>query len=558
MNQTCTNCGSDFQITDEDLAFYDSVSPVINGQKFLVPSPLQCPDCRYQNRLTWRNERWMYKRNCDATGKSVVSIFSADKTWPPVYKQDFWWSDKWNARDYGRDFDFNRPFFEQWLELFKVVPQAALNNQQSENCEYTNQSQRNKDSYMIFCSNMSENCMHSMWLQKSRDTMDCLYTAEGELAYDILNGDVCYRCSSSSNLKNCSDVHFSRDLIGCSNCFGCMNLRNKQYHIFNEPHSKEDYEQKIAELNLHSRSGRLMAKKYADEFTAEVIHKYYTGSNIEASSGDYIMDVTSTRDCFNCRDTEATAYCQDFWRGHHCQDLTEVADAEFCYQVEGSAPGNQVLFSKKFCNLTNSMYSSHCNSSSNLFGCISLNNGEYCILNKQYTREEYEALVPRIIEHMQSTGEWGQYFPATGTPFCYNETVAQEYFPLSKQQALDAGYCWQTHMPNTTGKQTIEWSDVPDSIADITDDITKEILSCTCCSKNYRIIPQELILYKQMHIPVPDVCADWRHVSRMNRRNPRKLFTFQCAKCSKDIETTYPQHSQEIVYCEECYLSAVY
>jgi hypothetical protein len=99
---------------------------------------------------------------------------------------------------------------------------------------------------------------------------------------------------------------------------------------------------------------------------------------------------------------------------------------------------------------------------------------------------------------------------------------------------------------------------VPDSIADITDDITKEILSCTCCSKNYRIIPQELILYKQMHIPVPDVCADCRHVSRMNRRNPRKLFTFQCAKCSKDIETTYPQHSQEIVYCEECYLSAVY
>ncbi len=36
----------------------------------------------------------------------------------------------------------------------------------------------------------------------------------------------------------------------------------------------------------------------------------------------------------------------------------------------------------------------------NCFGCISLRNASYCILNKQYTKEEYEALVPQIIEHM--------------------------------------------------------------------------------------------------------------------------------------------------------------
>jgi len=31
---------------------------------------------------------------------------------------------------------------------------------------------------------------------------------------------------------------------------------------------------------------------------------------------------------------------------------------------------------------------------------------KYCILNKQYSKEEYEELVPKIIEHMQKTGEW--------------------------------------------------------------------------------------------------------------------------------------------------------
>jgi hypothetical protein len=41
--------------------------------------------------------------------------------------------------------------------------------------------------------------------------------------------------------------------------------------------------------------------------------------------------------------------------------------------------------------------------SSNLFGCIGLRGKEYCILNKQYTKEEYEALVPKIIEKMKES-----------------------------------------------------------------------------------------------------------------------------------------------------------
>ena len=38
--------------------------------------------------------------------------------------------------------------------------------------------------------------------------------------------------------------------------------------------------------------------------------------------------------------------------------------------------------------------------SSDAFGCIGLRNKQYCILNKQYTKQEYEELVPKIISHM--------------------------------------------------------------------------------------------------------------------------------------------------------------
>ena len=38
---------------------------------------------------------------------------------------------------------------------------------------------------------------------------------------------------------------------------------------------------------------------------------------------------------------------------------------------------------------------------------------------------------------MKSTGEWGEFFPHELSPFGYNETVAQEYFPLNEAQAKD-------------------------------------------------------------------------------------------------------------------------
>jgi hypothetical protein len=57
-------------------------------------------------------------------------------------------------------------------------------------------------------------------------------------------------------------------------------------------------------------------------------------------------------------------------------------------------------------------------------------------LNKQYTKEEYNILVPKIIEHMISTGERGEFFPPKYAPFGYNESLANEYFPLRQTEAL--------------------------------------------------------------------------------------------------------------------------
>ncbi len=559
MQQTCISCFAPFTVTPDDLGFLDQVSPVFGGKKFAIPPPTHCPDCRYQERLIWRNERNLYRNTCRATGKALVSIFSPEKTWPPVYDQKYWWSDSWDPKSYGKEFDFSRPFFEQWAELFRVVPQIAMNNQQSENCEYTNQSQRNKDSYMLLCSNDSRDCLHGMWFQKCTDCVDCTYLEESELCYEIVNGKNCYKCGFSQNVENCSEVLFSRDCIGCRHCFGCINLRNKEYWFFNQPCSKEQYEKQLSEFHLDRSSGIRSALERATTFFRDFPHKYYNGANIEDCSGDYILQGKNSHSIFNCRDIENMQYCQDVWRARNCQDLTETVENDFCYSLEGCALSTNTLFSKKFYDSSNAIYCSHCNASKNLFGCVALNHGNYCVLNKQYTKDAYEALVPQIIEHMLSTGVWGQHFPGRYSPFGYNETVAQEYFPLTQKQALAKGYSWRDVKDEAPQvERIVPATKLPDSIDDIPDDILNWAIECEVTGSPFKIIKQELEFCRAMRFPVPHFQHDERHRKRMALRNPRKLWDRECGKCRKPIRTTYAPDRPEIVYCESCYLKAVY
>ena len=194
---------------------------------------------------------------------------------------------------------------------------------------------------------------------------------------------------------------------------------------------------------------------------------------------------------------------------------------------------------------------------------------EYCILNKQYSREEYELLVPKIIEHMNKTGEWGEFFRPDICQFAYNETSAQEWYHIDEQKALNLGYRWQKKLPGSFQKETISWDKIPNPINVLNEsEITKEIFKCVNCEKNYKILQQEFIFYKNNNIPLPHLCIDCRHQRRKKMLNPRKLWTRQCmcetashdheSRCHEEFKTTYSPENSYIVYCEKCYLKGIY
>src|SRR3989338_1947993 len=209
---TCAQCKSQFQITDQDRAFY---------RKIDVPEPKLCPDCRKQRRLTWRNEYNFYSRKCDLCGKATVSLFSQDKPYK-VYCYDCWWSEKYNPIQYGREFDFSRPFFEQFRELQLAVPRLALFNSQQQNAEYLNHARNNKNCHMVYICFNSENILYTRKSILSKDIVDSTNLLTNcELVYSGVNCETCYNCKYIRYCAKCSDSMFLIDCRNCQNCFAC-------------------------------------------------------------------------------------------------------------------------------------------------------------------------------------------------------------------------------------------------------------------------------------------------------------------------------------------------
>lgn len=565
----CQNCKKDFIIEPDDFSFYEKVK---------VPPPTFCPECRYIRRLLDRNEYNLYKRKCDATGKMIISIYREDVPFP-VYEQEYWKSDSWDSTSYGQDFDFSRTFFEQYEDLRRLVPHLAMVNSNSENSEYTNQSQNNKDCYMLFTSGDNEKCMYSSWCQGSGYFLsDCYMAEKSEFCYESINISKCSRCAWIYDCTDCVDVYFSRDCRGCTNCFGCVGLRSKQYYYFNENLGKVEYEKRFNK-SVWSRNFIKEMKEKFFEFHLNVPVKFYHGVQIQNSTGDYIENSQNMHYSFNCRDNKDTAYMQDVWKAEDGLDCTEIMISQLTYEAQGCEAPNKSMFIRScFNTITDSCYCDMCFSTRECFGCFGLRSKQYCILNKQYTKEEYFILKERIIEHMRKTKEWGEYFPSSVSPFAYNESMAQDYFPLSKEEATKKGYRWYDR-PSRDYKITLLTNDLPDSILKTKDTIQEEVIQCSSqnsskekynlCSTAFKITSLELSLYKILGIPVPEKCFPCRRQDRFELRTPRGLWHRKCMcdkkghihgndKCKVEFETAYSPDRKEIIYCEKCYQQEVY
>ena len=213
-------------------------------QKAQLPLPTLTPEQRLQRRLAWRNDRVFYKRTCDLCKKSILSTYSADSHYV-IYCPTCWWSDKWDAFSFGRDYDFSKTFLEQYEHLIHVVPRLSLDLVNCENSDFCNYCGDDKNCYYDIAGEANENCYYNHFTKYSKNSVDNTFLYHSTLCYECISCTNCYSCSYSTYCTDSSDLIFCYDMRGCKNCLFSYNLRNKEYYIMNEPYTREEYFKKL-------------------------------------------------------------------------------------------------------------------------------------------------------------------------------------------------------------------------------------------------------------------------------------------------------------------------
>lgn len=546
----CKNCQQEFEISTEDEGFYKKFSVEPNGL---------CFECDQKRRLNFRNGRKLYTRKCAATDKQIVSTYSPDKPYK-IFRADTWWGDSWDPMDYGLDFDFNRPFFEQFKKLQLKVPRMALSNAHNENSDYCNMTVYNKNCYLVFGGDYNEDVQYGDMCFYNRDSLDIDYSSGNEQSYYLCESSKCYGCQFVFDSKNCNNCYYLSDCSSCSECILCNGLNQKKHCILNKQYSEKEYFERKKELITSSNKQREENWQTFTELLKNRIVKFSHTINSENCSGDYIYNSK------NCQNSFGLVNCEDLNNVILAFDAKDLFQSSFVghnavanYQTQSCININNCKFAYMVCDSADIEYSEMLFTCNNCFGCCGLKHKNYCILNKQYSKEEYLNLRERIIEHMEKTGEWGQFFPSDLSAFAYNESTAQNYFPLIKEQAIKEGFSWSDYPENKpSAAKTVSANKLPDTIEEVTDEVLSWAIECEKSKRLFKITPQELNFYRKHLLPLPRLHYDERYRVRMSLRNPCKLFSRTCTKCEKPIQTTYPPSSPEIVYCEECYLKEIY
>ncbi len=144
---------------------------------------------------------------------------------------------------------------------------------------------------------------------------------------------------------------------------------------------------------------------------------------------------------------------------------------------------------------------------------------------------------------MLENKQWGEFFPTNISPYAYNESLANIYFPLSKEEVLSKGWQWKNIEEKISKESPLE-----------------EVLNCSACGKNYKIIKQEQDFYKKYSLCPPSKCPNCRYKQRIDSMNPMEMWERQCMRsgCHTTFKTTYASNRPEIIYCEKCYLDFSY
>jgi len=514
--------------------------------------PTICNFCRIKLHLSF----WMFgkfrKGKSDLSGESLITILP-EKNRYPIYTSSEWYSDKWEAMNYGQDYDENKSFFEQLQALQEKIPHPHQSGVKNTNCDWCDDVWNSKNCYLARSMVDCEDLLYSYRNLGVKNSIDVAVCFNCEKCYDSGECHHSYKLFYSKHSRDCIDSYFLYDCRNCQNCFMCWNLRGKSYCIENVQYTREEYLEKIKSFKLGSYKSIQNHKKRFEEITQKkVIHRPNFNLKVYNSDGDYLLDC---KNCHNCNTISESEDCYNSIRGFQSKSCIDVNG---CWKSEllGNCSSCISGYAEKYCIWSSSRYSEYldlCIECEYCFGCVGLKKKKYCILNKQYGKEEYGKLKEKIILNMRKNKEYGKFLPYSMSAGPFNFSTSYLYFPNTKKEdILKLGGYWEDSIEsNIDGMKT---SELPDDIKDVKDSIITQALICGETGWRFNIAKNELIFYKENNIPLPRYHFDVRIKNSLKDLTVLQSYPYTCFYCEKDVEAYYlPEWKYQKIACEECY-----
>jgi len=522
----CRLTNQPFELSNEQSELYRS---------FDLPLPQICLQERIRQQLAFRNESQFFWSSCKATGSRIYSAYDSQVPFP-IVAVEYWEEGNVDPLAFGIEYDPNKLFFEQLLELWVKVPRPALRLKKSSGSQIAHNVRSATNCSMAFDVYHSDNCHFIVAVWDSRYCVDCLNISSCEFCYECIN---CYFCQRTAFAENCYDCHDSRFISNCShckNCLFCTNLDSKEYYIFNQPVTPAEYKAKLQSLRLDTQQGLESAKQLAAEFMADKPLPHIYADKTQNISGNYLYHCVNAIESFECRDSENLAYCNRLVRAKNCLDGFGFGnDLEHSAQFVSVGGGAKNIINCVECwgQISDLTYCAYCSGSEHLFACVGLEGKEFCIFNRQYEKAEYFALTSIIKETLKSQGVWGLFFPGAMSGHSYNRSAAGVYMPLNKYQAAMLGYAWDETEDAIKPSQLLgdseqspetRFAELPQSL-DVLRNFANgnEVYLCEITGRPFRYIPQEIKMYHELNIAPPTRSYEQRYRERLTKVAPRKL-----------------------------------
>ncbi|OHB21496.1 MAG: hypothetical protein A2939_03135 [Parcubacteria group bacterium RIFCSPLOWO2_01_FULL_48_18] len=553
----CRFSGEKFYIRPEDIAFYKRIG---------VPLPTLHPNERWRRLSAYENSYNIFRITSAWSKKPIIAAYPPETPYK-IYEHQVWRSDKWDPISFGHQWIASKGFFNQFSELQKLVPRPNLITYPTNiGSDYTNTSSNLKNCYLVFNTLSGENLYYVDGHDRSMDCVDGNSFTNSTNCYscrDITNSYHCFFCEECSN---CLESAFLFDCRNCDRCFMSTNLRNKKYCFRNKQLSKEEYEQHMRGVYLGNYNE---VQKYVAEF-AKIKRGalYKVDNNIRTVNclGDYNRDSKNCYFSLYVMKSVGVNYSLGLTDYRDSCDIVGGGGGELCYELMTvSTSGNYgVKLSSQIDNCREVEYCDLCRNCSYCFGCIGLENKSFCILNRQYTEEEYWKLVDHIKTSMLTTGEYGEFFPPALMPIPYKISFATSYTGFDDYaRAVKFGYDVSdvknsAERPSDNGAAVIHGDDLPLDIRAVDDDILTRVVHDTANNRYFRIMPYELDFYRRNGLALP---REHPIVRIFRFRKPYavrlKFYDRRCGKCGATLLSPREVEKYPKLLCEDCYNTEV-